>query len=63
MKPRFQVYRDRRDKWRWRLIARNGEIVAGSQGYATKANAKRGALAMMRSAVEATWTMVRANGT
>ncbi len=31
-------------RWRWRVKAANGEIVAASQGYATKWNAKRAAL-------------------
>ena len=30
-------YRDRRKKWRWRLLARNGRIVADSgEGYTRK---------------------------
>jgi len=41
---KFIIYQDRSGKWRWRLRARNGNIVADSgQGYATKHNAKRAA--------------------
>lgn len=40
----IEVYRDRmprRGKWRWRLKAANGNIVADSgQGYADKAEAR-----------------------
>ena len=39
---RFQVYPDRGKKWRWRLRARNGQIVAVSgQSFANKWNAWR----------------------
>jgi len=33
----FEVYKDKTKKWRWRLNAENGRIVADSgQGYSTK---------------------------
>lgn len=32
-----EVYRDNADKWRWRIIAGNNEIIAASeQGYSSK---------------------------
>lgn len=34
---------DRAGQYRWRLIAGNGEIVAVSEAYATRYNAKRSA--------------------
>jgi uncharacterized protein YegP (UPF0339 family) len=40
---KFEVYESKDDKYRWRLKAANGEIVAVSQGYATKSNARRSA--------------------
>ena len=34
---RWELYRDSRQKWRWRRIAPNGRIVnASSQGYGTR---------------------------
>src|SRR5262245_5769977 len=34
----FQVYKDAKGEWRWRLIAANGKRIAGSgEGYKTKA--------------------------
>lgn len=34
MKARFEVYQSAADeKWYWRLIARNSQIVAQGQGY------------------------------
>jgi len=40
---RFQIYQDRAGYHRWRLIASNGEIVANSEGYYSRANAIRSA--------------------
>ena len=34
---KFQIYKDKKGEWRWRLVARNGRIVADSaEGYKTK---------------------------
>ena len=33
--PKFQVYEDKRGEFRFRLKARNGKIVAVSEGYST----------------------------
>jgi len=36
----FEVYRDGRAEWRWRLLARNGRIIADSaEGYSSKMSA------------------------
>lgn len=52
--PRFEVYRDNADKWRWRLIATNGNILADSgQGYRSKQGAKRGLESVKRVAADA----------
>lgn len=33
-RPRFEVYQDKKSEWRWRLVSRNGRIVAESgEGY------------------------------
>lgn len=40
---RFEVFRDRADEWRWRLVHRNGNIIATSgEGYTTRQNAENG---------------------
>lgn len=40
--PKIQVYLDRKLEWRWRLIAKNGRIIADSgEGYKSKTVAKR----------------------
>lgn len=42
-KARFEVYEDVADDHRWRLVHRNGNIIADSgQGYASKQKAKQG---------------------
>ena len=41
--PIIEVYTDRIGGHRWRLKAGNGEIVAISEGYSTRYNAKRSA--------------------
>ena len=34
---KFQIYQDRKGEYRWRLRARNGEIIADSnEGYSRK---------------------------
>jgi len=40
---KFEVYKDKRGKWRWRLIARNGETLAGSESYRSKGTAVKAA--------------------
>lgn len=40
---RFELYADRADQWRWRLVHRNGNVIAtGGQGYTRKHNAVKG---------------------
>lgn len=40
---KFVIYKDVAGSYRWRLVAGNGEKVAASEAYASKANAKRSA--------------------
>jgi len=38
-----EIYLDKNNEYRWRMVAGNGRIVADSgEGYKTKANAKKG---------------------
>jgi len=41
--PRIVVFRDRRRRWRFRVVAANGEICAQSQAYTRKRSAIRAA--------------------
>lgn len=48
---RFEVYRDRADEWRWRLVHRNGNIIATSgEGYTSRQNARKGLRSVMTNA-------------
>ena len=42
MKERFEVFRDSKDEWRFRLRARNGHIIAVSEGYSKRVGALKG---------------------
>ena len=40
---KFELYKSKAGKWRWRLKARNGQIIAmASQGYSSKQAAQNG---------------------
>lgn len=55
MVARFEVFEDKKGKWRWRLVAGNGEIVASSEAYDSAHNARRG-VSDVAEAVEAATT-------
>lgn len=38
---KFEYYRSSKHAWRWRLVGRNGEIVASGEGYTRKASCLR----------------------
>ena len=42
MPAKFTLTKDKAGKFRFHLKAPNGEIIAASQGYETKANAEKG---------------------
>lgn len=50
---RFEVFKDTAGEYRWHFQAPNGEIVAQSEGYATKAGARKGAQVLIDKAGEA----------
>ncbi|MFC4948184.1 YegP family protein [Pseudonocardia sp. GCM10023141] len=54
MAGKFEVYEGKDGKFRFRLKAGNGEVVASGQGYATKAAAKKGCEAVQNAASSAT---------
>ena len=43
MAGKFEIYEGKDGKFRFRLKAGNGEVVANGQGYSSKAGAKKGA--------------------
>ena len=40
--PKFEIYKDAAGKFRWRLKAPNGEIIAASEAYESKDSALNG---------------------
>jgi uncharacterized protein YegP (UPF0339 family) len=55
----FEVYEDSSGKFRFRLKAGNGEVVAVGEAYETKAGARNGCEAVQRAAAGA--SIVEAN--
>ncbi len=51
--PKFELYQDKAGEFRFRLKARNGEIVATSEGYTTKRACENGIESVRKNAPEA----------
>ena len=51
--PKFEVYVDKAGEFRFRLKARNGEIIAVGEGYKAKASCLNGIDSIRRNAPEA----------
>ncbi|MBR7194683.1 YegP family protein [Gordonia sp. SCSIO 19800] len=53
MSAKFELFTDKAGKFRFRLKAANGEIIAASEAYESKASAKNGIESVKRNAAEA----------
>lgn len=53
--PVVEFFKDDDGKDRWRLKARNGEIVCQSEGYASQQMAMKGWASVARDAGKALW--------
>jgi len=51
--PKFEMYQDKAGQYRFRLKARNGQIIATSEGYVTKVNCENGIQSVKKNAEEA----------
>ncbi len=51
--PKFEVYVDKAGEFRFRLKARNGEIIATSEGYVAKAGCLNGIESVRKNAPDA----------
>ncbi len=49
--PKFELYHDKGGEFRFRLKARNGAIIAKSQGYSAKANCRNGIESVRKNAM------------
>lgn len=52
--PKFELFADRSGQYRFRLKARNGKIIAVSEGYATHAGCEKGIESVRAQAADAT---------
>ena len=51
--PKFEIYKDAAGKFRWRLKAPNGEIIASSEAYESKDSCKNGVNSVKTNAPKA----------
>ena len=51
--PKFELYRDKADQFRFRLKARNGQIIAVSEDYTIKAACENGIESVRKNAPDA----------
>ena len=51
--PKFEIYKDKNGTFRFRLRARNGEILLNSSSYTTKASCKNGIASVLKNAPDA----------
>ena len=51
--PKFELYQDKRGDFRFRLKARNGETIAASEAYSTKAACMAGVESVIKNAPNA----------
>ncbi len=52
MAGKFEVYKDKSDKYRFRLKASNGQVIASGQGYASKESCMKGIESVKKNAAE-----------
>jgi hypothetical protein len=48
--PRFELYKDKRGEFRFRLTAKNGQNILASEGYNSKSAAKNGIASVQKNA-------------
>jgi len=51
--PKFELYTDKAGEFRFRLKATNGQVIAVSEGYTTKASAENGIESVKNNAPDA----------
>lgn len=51
--PKFEMYQDKAGEYRFRLKAKNGEIIATSEGYKTKSSCENGIASIKKNAPDA----------
>ena len=51
--PKYELYKDKAGEFRFRLKAKNGEIIAASEGYVKKDSCKNGIESVRKNAPDA----------
>lgn len=51
--PKFEIYKDKKGEFRFRLKATNGQIIAVGEGYTKKENCMNGVESVQKNAVDA----------
>lgn len=54
LNPKFQVYTDKAGEYRFRLTAKNGQVIAVSEGYKALASCLNGVESVRKNAPDAT---------
>ena len=58
--PKFQIYQDKAGEFRFRLRAKNGQIIATSEGYTTMKACRNGIASVQKNSVDAPTEMQEA---
>ncbi len=50
---KFEIYKDKKGQFRWRLLANNNQVIATGEGYTSKAACKNGIESVRKNAPKA----------
>ncbi|MBN1691624.1 MAG: YegP family protein [Dehalococcoidia bacterium] len=50
MAAKFELYKDKKGEYRWKLLATNGQVIAVGEGYTSKDSAKKGIESVKKNA-------------
>jgi uncharacterized protein YegP (UPF0339 family) len=50
MAAKFELYKDKKGEYRWKLVASNGQTIAVGEGYTTNESAKNGIESVKKNA-------------
>jgi uncharacterized protein YegP (UPF0339 family) len=50
---KFEIYKDKKGEFRWRLRADNNQVIATGEGYTSKAGCKKGISSVRKNAPKA----------
>ena len=51
--PKFEIYKDKAGEFRFRLTAKNGQIIATSEGYKSHESCMNGVASVKKNAIDA----------